>query len=71
VALTNLPYDDEAILDATMAATILGREVRDVEVHFTSSDITDGSVARVTATISWTVPATDAADILERARPGR
>jgi len=71
VALTNLPYDDEAILDATLAAPILGREVRDVEVHFTSSDVTDGSVARVTATISWTVSAEDAVGILERALPER
>jgi len=71
VALTNLPYDDDAILDATMAATVLSREVRDVQVDFASSEIADGGVARVTATISWTVSAADAAGILERALPER
>jgi hypothetical protein len=71
LALTNLPYDDDAILEATMAARIISREVRDVQVDFTTSEITADSVARVTATISWTIPADDAADILERARPRR
>jgi hypothetical protein len=69
LALTNLPYDDDAILEATMAAPIISREVRDVQVDFTTSDIGPDSVARVTATISWTVRASDAAEILERARP--
>jgi len=30
MALTNLPYDDEAILAATESATVLAKEVRDV-----------------------------------------
>ena len=33
MALTNLPYDDEAILTATESATVLAKEVRDVQVE--------------------------------------
>jgi hypothetical protein len=69
MALTNLPYDDDAILAATESATVLGREVRDVQVDFASTSVSDDAVARVTATITWTVPAGEAVRILDEARP--
>ncbi|WP_316317229.1 hypothetical protein, partial [Clavibacter michiganensis] len=69
MALTNLPYDDEAIIAAAESATVLGREVRDVQVDFASTSVSDDSVARVTATITWTVPADEAVRILDEARP--
>ncbi|MBF4623122.1 hypothetical protein [Clavibacter sp. VKM Ac-2872] len=69
MALTNLPYDDDAILAATESATVLAREVRDVQVDFASTSVSDGGVARVTATITWTVPADEAVRILDEARP--
>ncbi|AJW78150.1 MULTISPECIES: hypothetical protein [Clavibacter] len=69
MALTNLPYDDDAIIAAAESATVLGREVRDVQVDFASTSVSDDSVARVTATITWTVPADEAVRILDEARP--
>ena len=69
MALTNLPYDDDAILAATESGTVLGREVRDVQVDFASTSLSGGDVARVTATITWTVPADEAVRILDEARP--
>ncbi|CCE74482.1 hypothetical protein [Clavibacter nebraskensis] len=69
MALTNLPYDDEAILTATESATVLGREVRDVQVDFAGTSVSGDSVARVTATITWTVPADEAVRILDAALP--
>jgi hypothetical protein len=69
MALTNLPYDDEAILTGAEGATVLGREVRDVQVDFTGTDLSDAGVARITATVSWTIPAPEAVRILEDALP--
>jgi hypothetical protein len=69
MAVTNLPYDDEAILEAAEAATVLSREVRDVQVDFVATDLSDTGVARITATISWTIPAPEAVRILEDALP--
>ncbi|OUE24504.1 hypothetical protein [Clavibacter michiganensis] len=69
MALTNLPYDDEAILAATESAAAISREVRDVQVDFAGTDVSDDGVARVTATITWTVPADEAVRILDAARP--
>ncbi|ALD11916.1 hypothetical protein [Clavibacter capsici] len=69
MALTNLPYDDDAILAAAEAATVIAREVRDVSVDFASTSVSADSVARVTATVTYTVPADVAARILDEARP--
>ena len=70
MALTNLPYDDEAILAATESATVLAKEVRDVQVDFASTSVSDDdAVARVTATITWTVPAAEALRILQESLP--
>ncbi|RIJ56194.1 hypothetical protein [Clavibacter phaseoli] len=69
MALTNLPYDDEAILAATESATVLAKEVRDVQVDFASTSVFDDAVARVTATITWTVPAAEALRILQESLP--
>ncbi|OUE30167.1 hypothetical protein BFL35_11585 [Clavibacter michiganensis] len=69
MALTNLPYDDDAILAAAEAATVIAREVRDVSVDFAGTSVSADSVARVTATVTYTVPADVAARILDEARP--
>ena len=69
MALTNLPSDDEAILAAAESATVISREVRVVQVDFAGTSISDDGVARITATVSWTVPADEAVRILERALP--
>lgn len=69
MALTNLPYDDEAIVAAAESAPVISREVRDVQVDFTGSSVGEDSVARITATVSWTVPARTAVGILEQALP--
>ncbi|CAQ02642.1 hypothetical protein ACR8AL_10365 [Clavibacter sepedonicus] len=69
MALTNLPYDDEAILGAAESANAISREVRDVQVDFTGTGVGEDGVARITATISWTVPADEAVRILEQAMP--
>jgi hypothetical protein len=69
MALTNLPYDDEAILAATESATVLAKEVRDVQVDFASTSVSEDAIARVTATITWTVPAAEALRILQESLP--
>jgi hypothetical protein len=69
MALTNLPYDDDAILAAAESATVIAREVRDVSVDFAGTSVSGDSVARVTATITYTVPADVAVRILDEARP--
>ncbi|WP_043671638.1 hypothetical protein [Clavibacter michiganensis] len=69
MALTNLPYDDDAILAAAESATVIAREVRDVSVDFATTSVSADSVARVTATVTYTVPADVAARILDEARP--
>jgi hypothetical protein len=69
MALTNLPYDDDAILTAAEAAAALDREVRDVSVDFDSTGVSPDDVARITATITYTVPADVAVRILDEARP--
>ncbi|MFT2752542.1 hypothetical protein [Clavibacter sp. Sh2088] len=69
MALTNLPYDDDAILAAAESAAVIAREVRDVSVDFAGTSVSDDSVARVTATITYTVPADVAVRILDEARP--
>ncbi|MFS4505532.1 hypothetical protein ACMA46_04775 [Clavibacter sp. Sh2141] len=69
MALTNLPYDDDAILTAAETAAALDREVRDVSVDFDSASVSPDDVARITATITYTVPADVAVRILDEARP--
>jgi hypothetical protein len=69
MALTNLPYDDDAILAAAESATAIAREVRDVSVDFAGTSVSGDSVARVTATVTYTVPADVAVRILDEARP--
>jgi hypothetical protein len=69
MAITNMPYDDARILDGVTAAPIISTETRDVQVDFASSSTRVGDVARITATITWTVSAADAVRILDEARP--
>lgn len=69
MALTNLPYDDDLIITSVTNVPVLSKEVRDVQVDFTSTESTPNSIATITATITWTVAATDAERILDAARP--
>ena len=69
MALTNLPYDDDAIVAAVRDLAVRRQEVRDVRVDFSSTDVDDATEATVTATFAWTVSAADAARILADAAP--
>ncbi|MDQ0744016.1 hypothetical protein QFZ62_001324 [Clavibacter sp. B3I6] len=68
MAITNLPYDDERIVEGVTAATARHTETRDVKVDFTGVGVTADDTATVTATLTWTVSATDAVRILDAAR---
>jgi len=69
MALTNLPYDDDAIVAAVRDVAVRRQEVRDVRVDFSSTDVDESTEATVTATFAWTVSAADAARILADAAP--
>ncbi|MFT7710552.1 hypothetical protein ACMT9Y_06305 [Clavibacter tessellarius] len=68
MAITNLPYDDDRILDAVADAHVISRETRDVRVDFTGTGVGPEDTATVTATLTWTVSAAEAVAILETAR---
>ncbi|WP_445443424.1 hypothetical protein [Clavibacter sp. km1a] len=70
MALTNLPYDDERIVEGVTAATARHTETRDVKVDFTGVGVTADDTATITATLTWTVSAADAVRILDAARVG-
>lgn len=69
MAISNLPYDDQAIVDAVRALPAQDESVSQVSVNFLSNDIEEGTTATVTATVTWVVSATDAVAILDAARP--
>ncbi|MDA3804016.1 MULTISPECIES: hypothetical protein [Clavibacter] len=68
MAITNLPYDDDRILEAVAEAHVLSRETRDVRVDFTGTGVSEEDTATVTATLTWTVTAAEAVRILDVAR---
>ncbi|MFT7764615.1 hypothetical protein [Clavibacter tessellarius] len=68
MAITNLPYDDDRILDAVADAHVISRETRDVRVDFTGTGVGPEDTATVTATLTWTVSAAEAVRILDAAR---
>ncbi|MFS4505760.1 hypothetical protein ACMA46_05920 [Clavibacter sp. Sh2141] len=70
MALTNLPYDDDRIVEGVTAATARHTETRDVKVDFAGVGVTADDTATITATLSWTVSAADAVRILDAARIG-
>ena len=68
MAITNRPYNDEKIVTAVQSLKTKVEQVRDVEVNFTSNDTSAEATAVITATFTWTIPAAEAARILDRAR---
>jgi len=69
MAISNMPYDDAAIVRAMEGLPTRGRAVSDVRVDFLSDDVGPGGTATVTATMTWTVSAADAVEVLDAARP--
>jgi hypothetical protein len=69
MAMTNLPYDDEAIAKAAHALPQPPTQVDNVVVNFFSEDITGTGSATITVTSTWTVGAPEALAILDAARP--
>ncbi|NII52122.1 hypothetical protein [Frigoribacterium endophyticum] len=68
MALSNFPYDDNAIVDGANAVTALSQQVSGVTVDFLTNDVSDASTATVTATLTWVISASDAVAILDNAR---
>jgi hypothetical protein len=69
MAISNLPYDDHAIVDAVRALPVQSETVSQVSVNFLSNEIDEGATATVTATMTWVVSSVDAVAILDAARP--
>lgn len=69
MAMTNLPYDDEAIAKGVQALAQAPTQVDNVSVNFLSEDVTETGTATITLTSTWTVTATQALQILDQARP--
>jgi len=69
MAISNLPYDDRAIIDAVRTAPVQTETVSNVSVNFMDNEISEHSTATVTATLSWVVSSAEAVRILERAKP--
>ncbi|MFT2690494.1 hypothetical protein [Clavibacter zhangzhiyongii] len=69
MAITNLPYDDDLILEGVRATTAISEETRDVQVDFTTAGTSTEDVARISVTTTYTVPAADAVRILVAAIP--
>lgn len=69
MALTNLPYDDDKIVEGARTSDVRRHEVRDVRVDFLSTDVGEAAEATVSATFTWTVSAADAVRILADAVP--
>ncbi|RII94059.1 hypothetical protein [Clavibacter californiensis] len=69
MAITNLPYDDDLILEGVRATTAISEETRDVHVDFAGTGTSSEDVARISVTTTWTVSAADAVRILAAAIP--
>jgi len=69
MAISNMPYDDRAIVDAVRALPVQSETVSQVSVNFLSNEIDDGTTATVTAMTTWVVSSVDAVAILDAARP--
>jgi hypothetical protein len=69
MAISNLPYDDHAIVDAVRALPVQSETVSQVSVNFLSNEIDEGTTATVTAMMTWVVSSVDAVAILDAARP--
>lgn len=71
MAISNLPYDDRAIVDAlkTVPVPVQSETISKVSVNFLDNEISEQSTATVTATLSWVVSSAEAVRILERAAP--
>ena len=69
MAITNLPYDDDLILEGVRAITPISQESRDVQVDFGGTGVSSEDVARISVTTTWTVSAADAVRILAAAVP--
>jgi hypothetical protein len=70
MAITNRPYNDEKIVAAVQSLEGKVEQVRDVQVNFMSNDTSPEATAVVTAVFSWTIPAAEAARILDQAQSG-
>ena len=68
MAITNRPYNDQKIVAAVQNLETKVEQVRDVEVNFSSNDMSAEATAMITATFSWTIPAAEAARILDQAQ---
>jgi hypothetical protein len=69
MAISNLPYDDRAIIDALKSVSVLNETVSNVSVNFLDNEISENSTATVTATLSWVVSSAAAVRILDGAKP--
>jgi len=69
MALSNLPYDDLAIVDGIKNVPVQSEEVTGVQVNFLTNDVSDATTATVTATMTWVISAADAVRLLDAARP--
>jgi hypothetical protein len=69
MAISNLPYDDRAIVDALKTVPVQSETISKVSVNFLDNEISEQSTATVTATLSWVVSSAEAVRILERAAP--
>ncbi|WP_181431232.1 hypothetical protein [Curtobacterium sp. MCBD17_021] len=69
MALSNLPYDDRAIVDGIKNVTVHAEQVSQVAVNFIADDLSDDTTATVTATMTWVISSADAVRLLDSARP--
>ena len=69
MAISNLPYDDAAIVAGLKKMSVQSEEVSHVSVNFTSNDVGPDTTATVTATLSWIISSADAVRLLDAARP--
>jgi hypothetical protein len=69
MAISNLPYDDRAIIDAVKTVPVQNETISQVSVNFLDNQVSEHSTATVTATISWVVSSADAVRILDGAKP--
>jgi hypothetical protein len=69
MAISNLPYDDRAIIDALKTVPVQSETISNVSVNFLDNEISEQSTATVTATLSWVVSSAEAVRILEGAKP--
>jgi hypothetical protein len=69
MAISNLPYDDRAIIDALKTVPVQSETISKVSVNFLDNEISEQSTATVTATLSWVVSSAEAVRILESAKP--